>query len=49
MITDIWLIQFLTSDMVMGLVKPSIIVVIIGFMIYAEVKPRIERSDKVQL
>lgn len=49
MITDIWIIEALTSDFTMGLVKPAAIVLVIGFMIYQQVKPRIEKSDKVRL
>lgn len=49
MITDIWLVEALTSDTVMGLVKPAAVVFIVAFMIYQQVKPRVERSDRVQL
>jgi len=49
MITDIWVIEALTGDFVMGLVKPAAVVFIVGFMIYQQVKPRVRRSDKVQL
>jgi len=49
MITDVWLIQFLTGDFMMGLMKPAAVVIVVGFMIYQQVKPRIERSDRVQL
>jgi len=49
MIADLWLVQFLTSDFVLGLVKPVVIAGVIGMMLWIQVKPRVKNSDKVQL
>lgn len=49
LISDNIVIQFITSDPVLDLVKPAVIVIIILLMLYEQAKPRIERSDKVQL
>jgi len=49
MISDIWIIQFLTSEAFTDLLKPLVVVVIIGMMIYTQVKPRIEASDRVEI
>jgi len=46
---DLGVVQFLTSDTVLGLAKPVIIAFVVGFMFYIEVKPRLEASDKVEL
>jgi len=48
-ITDKWYFQIITSDFIVDLAKPAVIVTIIGFMIYAAVKPRIQASDKVEV
>jgi len=48
-IADIWLIELITSDPVMDLVKPGMVGFLVLFMIYQQAKPRIQRSDKVQL
>lgn len=48
-VADIWLIEFITSDPVMDLVKPAMIGFLVLYMIYLQAKPRIERSDKVKL
>jgi len=49
MISDIWIIQFLTSEAFTDLLKPLVVVVIIAMMIYTQVKPRIEASDRVEI
>lgn len=49
LIADSGVIQFLTSDPVLGLAKPLVITGIIGFMLYVKVKPRIEASNKVKV
>lgn len=46
---DLAVINFLTSDTVIGLVKPAVIAGVVGFMIYLEAKPRLQASDKVEL
>lgn len=49
LIADSAVVQFLTSDPVLGLAKPAVIIAVIGFMFYLEFKPRLEASDKVQV
>ena len=49
LIADSAVVQFLTSDPVLGLAKPLVITGIIGFMLYVKAKPRLEASDKVQV
>ena len=49
LIADSAVIQFLTSDPVLGLVKPVVIAGIIGFMLYVKIKPRLEASEKVKV
>lgn len=49
MITDIWLIEVLTGDFVMGLAKPVVVASVIGIMLYSQVKPRLKNSDRVEL
>lgn len=48
-VSDIWLIELITSDPVMDLIKPLMIAFLILYMIYLQAKPRIQSSDKVQL
>jgi len=49
LLSDNIVIQFITSETFTDILKPLIIIFIIGFMLYIELKPRIERSDKVRL
>jgi len=46
---DLGVVQFLTSEPVLGLAKPVVIACVVGFMFYIEVKPRLKASDKVKL
>lgn len=48
-IAESTVIQFLTSDPVIGLAKPVVITGVVGAMLYSQVKPRLEASDKVQV
>lgn len=49
LLADNIVIQFITSEAFTRLVEPFMIVVIIGFMIYASIKPRIEASNRVNV
>lgn len=49
LIADSAVIQFLTSEPVLGLVKPLVIAGIIGFMLFVKIRPRLEASDKVEV
>jgi hypothetical protein len=48
-IADSFVVQFLTGDFVMGLAKPAVIVIVVGFMFWMELKPRLEDSDAVKV
>jgi len=48
-LADLGVVQFLTSEPVLGLAKPVVIACVVGFMFYIEVKPRLKASDKVEL
>jgi len=49
LLSDNIVIQFVTSETFTDLAKPAAIVFIIGFMLYMELKPRIQKSDKVRI
>lgn len=41
--------HFITSPIFNDLAKGTVVIIVIGFMVYQAVKPRIQASDKVQL
>jgi len=48
-LTESPVFQFLTSDFFVGLVKPAIIIGIVGFLFYLELKPKLKNSDMVEV